>query len=164
MRTSLVPVAALALALAACNRGSDAHAAASSAAAKASAAPKKGAPPCEVRMTGKYAAWMDKPGLEYTLVNRGDRPLKFCYVHVYAYDAAGKQVGHATMNASYPIEPGASETPGLGIVVDDDTGASLVKRPGITFEGVASHVIFVDGTEWEDDDLVPDQRPKGGKK
>ena len=172
----LCSIAALVSTLAGCPKkngnASDAAVSDAATAPSASTAATKVKPPpphdaatsCKVELTGKHASFMSKDGLEYKMTNAGTRELRFCQITTYAYDKSGKQIGRDGMSENHTLKPGESYVSSSGLTINDASGKSLVKTPGVTFEVAVGNVIFSDDSEWEDTNVAPMERPKGGKK
>lgn len=150
---------ASACALTACTKRKEPAPEALASSASASAAPAKGAEPSSktklfVKVTGMIGQDFGQPVIKYA--NWTNQPILSFELRVYSYDGAGKQLSTPHTVSKKPLRP---IRPGEIREIETDLGAV---PSGATVELVVPRIVFVDQTEWRDDSVAPEQRPKGG--
>ncbi|HMI86052.1 MAG TPA: hypothetical protein VK550_18275 [Polyangiaceae bacterium] len=115
-------------------------------------------------------------GPTFKIINNAKLEILYGKVVVYFYDKAGKQLETKVGDKAYrrltcagnifagAVKPGEKVFMNFSCVKKDD-----VPKGAVTIEGEISTVAFTDDagkndTYWRNDDLIPDERPKGGIK
>jgi len=127
----------------------------------------------EVKYTGKTT----DEGPKFSVTNKSKMPILFGSLVAYFYDKAGKQLQVTSGGKPQPSQP-CSGNIFAGAVKPDEkifVFFSCVKKADVpegtvTIEAEVKKVGFTDeaGTKnefyWQNSELVPDERPKGGLK